>query len=468
MKKIKLLLLLLLPICAYSQKGITFSVETLSKPKNALNVVPLNEVYENLIILDADLKKYDIKKSDIELPFNIIAKSQAPDKLVSFGYHSFFNGMYQAYADHRPFVLSPDMIWLLISQGFARHINADSEQFRDHFVDFDEKISLVVSDNVSLDSSSDEWEKIFPQFTRQIAEHAGNELIELLTADFSTTTPVERVASGITIMEAMKPYFEYVYIYIVCGIPEITLQGTSEDWQKIVDRTAKLAEYKLGWWTDELKPLLEEFVKASKGQIDKEFWQNMFKYHTKEVYGAPKVIDGWIVKFFPYDKHGKRNNLKELTDASTLPEEIVKVDLKYIEKYDGEEVAIPLELWAGFIGLDQDKKSYTLTPQIGWMIRKKDVNDIGLKVSVKSHNDEYGIHIRVKELPEAIFSLEEIKSLTVDFVDKIIIPDRLAKIKIESLTLNGKIDDSEKERIKKMFPNTIININNESLKRFVL
>lgn len=44
--------------------------------------------------------------------------------------------MYQAYADHRPFVLSPDMIWLLISQGFARHINANQESMRNELVDF--------------------------------------------------------------------------------------------------------------------------------------------------------------------------------------------------------------------------------------------------------------------------------------------------------------------------------------------
>ena len=29
-------------------------------------------------------------------------------------------------------------------------------------------------------------------------------------------------------------------------------------------------------------------------------------------YGAPNMIDGWIVKFFPYDKKGQRNNLKQL------------------------------------------------------------------------------------------------------------------------------------------------------------
>lgn len=32
-------------------------------------------------------------------------------------------------------------------------------------------------------------------------------------------------------MEAVKPYFEFIIIRIVCGIPEITLEGTPEDWE---------------------------------------------------------------------------------------------------------------------------------------------------------------------------------------------------------------------------------------------
>ncbi len=59
--------------------------------------------------------------------------------------------MYQAYADHRPFVLSPDMIWLLISQGFARHINANQESMRNDLVDFSGKLSLIVRADKKLE-----------------------------------------------------------------------------------------------------------------------------------------------------------------------------------------------------------------------------------------------------------------------------------------------------------------------------
>ena len=454
-----LITLLGITINVFGQQEVKFKVEELSKPEKLLIKRDYNDLYKWLILSDVNMYPFEVEKGSIDFPFNIIAKSEAPDSLVIFGYHSFFKGMYQAYADHRPFVISPDIIWLLISQGFARHVSANSELLRKYFVDFDGKLSLIVrNDSLQLDSPASSWEKIFPEFTKQISEHTGTDLINVLTSDYSTTTPVEKIASEITIMEAMEPYFEFIVIRIVCGIPEITLKGKTEDWQKIYDKTKKLGKYDLKWWTDELEPILNEFIKTSKGEIDKKFWMNMFKYHSQEKYGAPKIIDGWIVKFFPYDKDGKRNNLKQLEGGGNLPEEIVKVGLKYIESFGDSTHTTPLELWAGFIGLEQNSKDFTLTPKIGWMIRKKDIDNTGLKYQFKKQADS-GISIKVKEIPNAIYELKEIYQLEISFIDSIIIPDKMKEIKIEKLKLSGKIDKSEIERISKMFPDTELIIN---------
>lgn len=195
---------------------------------------------------------------------------------------------------------------MLISQGFAQHINANQETMRHYFADFSGKLSLIVSADKKPDDPALAWEGIFSKFTGQIQKYAGNNLTELLTCNFSTTTPVEKIASEITIMETVKPYLEFIIIRVVCGIPEITLEGTPEDWEKVLDKAQKLKGYELEWWISELEPLLNEFVKASKGEVNKEFWRNMFKCHSQEKYGAPDIIDGWIVKFFPYDKEGKK------------------------------------------------------------------------------------------------------------------------------------------------------------------
>ena len=471
----------ILSVTAYSQTGITFTIEELSKPEKLLSMKSDREIYEDLILLEISANQNSVRrdkfpfgiiaKSDLsenlvsfqnsvkmdEFPFGIIAKNDLSDKLVSFGYHSFFNGVYQAYSDHRPIVLSPDMIWLLISQGFARHVSANSEGLRHHFVDFSEKITLmVVTEEITLDDPQSPWEKIFPELTQQIAEHTGKEIIDLLSADFSTTTPVEKVASEITILEALKSYFEYIVLYVVCGIPEVTLKGTTDDWQKILDRTRQLGKYDLTWWTDELEPILEEFVKASKGQIDREFWKDIFINRTVNPSCGPTVtvIDGWFVKFFPYNNKGSRNNLKSISNSNDLPEEIVKVDLQYYDDETG--ITTPLELWAGFIGLDQNEMNYALTPKIGWMIRRKDVEQAGLQHKYEYELERTGqLRIRVKEIPEAIYALKEIKSLSIQFIDSIVIPDRLAELKIDKFFLEGRVSRAEKERIRQLFPNTI-------------
>ena len=463
MKNILFGLLISCSVPIFAQNGITFKVEKLSKPEELLHLNSQDDIYKSLILSYMNIEPYEIKKKHIEIPYHIIAKSQSPDSLVSFGPNSFFNGMYHAYADHRPFVLSPDMIWLLISQGFARHINANQESMRNNLVDFSGKLSLIVRADKKLEDPTFSWEEIFPQFTKQISEHVGNHLTELLTCNFSTTTSLEKVASEITIMEAVKPYFEFIIIRIVCGIPEITLEGTPEDWEKVLQKARSLKEYKLEWWISELEPLLEEFVKASKGQVDKSFWRNMFKYHSQKQYGAPNIIDGWIVKIFPYDKKGRRNNLKQLEGRNCLPDEIVKVDVKYQEVYPDAVKETPLEFWAGFIGLEQNSKNFALRPQIGWMVRKKDVDNDGLKnkLSADAQNNGWGsgINIRVKEFPTVLLELKEIKRLDIQFIDKIDIPDEISKIKIESLTLYGKITKEGIERIKKLLPDTDIKIN---------
>ncbi|TKG92949.1 DUF4419 domain-containing protein [Puteibacter caeruleilacunae] len=451
----------------FAQHEVKFEVEKLSKPQGLIVTKDYNDLYKELILSDAKIRPSRFEEVKDTFPFNIIAKSETPDRLIGYGYHSFFDGMYKAYASHRPFVISPDMIWLLISQGFAQHVNANSASLRDKFVNFDGKLTLMVkakSDMLNGATVSKDWEAVFAQFTTQMSEHLGTDLINTLSSDFSTTTSIEKAVSEITIMEAMKPFFEFVVFRVACGIPEITLKGTTEDWLKVYNKARKLGKYDLKWWTKELEPILKEFIRTSKGHIDKKFWRNMFKIHTEKVYGSPKIIDGWIVKFFPYSKSGKRNNLSRLVKGDNLPKEIVKVDLKYIEDFNGSTKTIPLELWAGFIGLEQNKDDFSLTPKIGWMIRKKDVDYSDPKKQFKEYL-EFGTSIRVKEIPDAIFELEEIQSLNIEFIDRILIPEKLKSIKIERLCLSGKINRKEIERISKMFRNTELFINNKLIEK---
>ena len=60
----------------------------------------------------------------------MIARSFSDDEsFYTFsGKDVFFQTIVRAYAEHRSLVLSPDMVWVLISQGFARYVNAHPEE----------------------------------------------------------------------------------------------------------------------------------------------------------------------------------------------------------------------------------------------------------------------------------------------------------------------------------------------------
>lgn len=426
--------------------GITFTIEDIEKASSLLPEKPFKEIAK---IFSKKIEKHYL----------------AEQPLVSYDTHSFIQGMHQAYADHRPFVLSPDMIWLLICQGFAMHVNANAEKLRPMFVDFQGKKELIARNDTLILGQESPWEEIFPEFTKQIRAYVGNEIVNTLSADFSTTTLTEKIASEITILYSFKPYFEYIVMLYICGIPQVTLEGSPEDWEKIVEKAKHLRKYDLDWWIDELIPILNEFVKTSKGEINISFWQSMFKVHTLEVYGNPKMIDGWVLKLYPYDKDGYRLEMQmmNIEYIKELPSEIVKVDFKYqiFDDSEGETKLIaenPMEFLAGFVGLKQDHETLALRPEIGWLIAHKDISE----QKITANRFESLVFRNIEEIPDTLFELKEIYELTIYFVKTIRIPDKMKDIQIHHLLLVGQIDDKEKQRVVNLLKNvSYLDINDE-------
>lgn len=422
----------MLAVSVVASAQVTIKIEELSRPDALL---PVREV-------DKDV--------------NTLSVNVDADRLVlQYGNHPFFYGMYEAYASHRPFVLSPDMIWLLISQGFSHHINADPEKYRDRMVDFQDKISLVVESECPLDKA--QWDVLIPEFAQEVKENTKGTIAETMIADFSTTTQYEQIASEITLMETTKAYFEFVVVYISCGIPEVTLLGTTEDWQKVYDKAMQLRFFDLAWWIDELKPILKQFIKASEGNADTKFWRNMFKWHTQKEYGAPNIIDGWIVKFFPYDKYGKRFDLKTLTRDSSLPDEMAEADVRFVEIFeDGSSTETTIELYGGFVGLAQNPENYALTPKIGWKVMKKDNTS-----TIEEMKDlmEFGLELKVKEVPEVLKELGVIPSLTLRFKDGVYFPEWMKDVKINHLYVVGEISKEERKKLLEWYSSSTLRLN---------
>jgi len=375
--------------------------------------------------------------------------STLPDSLVFYQDHPFLTGLFNAYKDHRPVVLSPDMIWLLISQGFARHIDNNREALRHKLVNFEgRKVLTVMANDIKLGNANSNWEALFPQFNQQISLFTGKKFVKNLTADFSTTTPTTKIASEITLMDGMKSYFVYQVILIGCGIPRVTLEGTVEDWEKVLQKIKFIKQYDLNWWTTELEPIVKEIILAKKGKPNNQFWMNMIKVHTTKAYGTINTIDGWITKLFPYNKKGLKTNFKPISDIGGLASELVKVPFVLENKEDGK--TYNMEFWAGFVGLKQNKADFSLKPEIGWAISSPVENG-----ATMSKSDALSVY-NITDIPNEVYTAKNLRVLELSFKNQIKIPDQLAEISILTLKQHGKITEEEEKRIFKLFPKTQI------------
>lgn len=207
------------------------------------------------------------------------------------------------------------MVWLTITQGFAHYVLNNAEALRGRFVNFEGKKTLTVErPDFVKGSPHNNWPSVFPEFSDKIAEHIGVNVRDLIECSFSTTGPTERIASHITLMDAMQGYFEYV-LRGGCGIPWIELLGSLEDWQQLRAKAERLRQYVvspddkqdlLRVWLDALLPVLDHFVLAAEGRPDLCFWGSVCNLAGGSGgVGAP--VSGWVQVFYPYLRSGFGN-----------------------------------------------------------------------------------------------------------------------------------------------------------------
>jgi len=121
--------------------------------------------------------------------------------------HSVVQAVYLAFSQHRPLVLTPDVIWITLAQGFAQHLNTHAEALRSRMVVHKGKVTL---DAVALTlASSQDWAEVIQQWSTDIRSHIPAELYQLMLCDFSTTTPIIRTASQVVMLDAFQQYFDY-------------------------------------------------------------------------------------------------------------------------------------------------------------------------------------------------------------------------------------------------------------------
>lgn len=280
--------------------------------------------------------------------------------------HPVFEAAYLAFAEHLPLVLRPDDFWLMIAQGFARHVNMNSDTVRHKFVEHEDQITLKVQrDEFVLGNPKNDWLGVFGEFSEKIREHIGATHQHFMPR-FSTTTTTDQAAFEVTLMDAMSPFFRY-RVDTLCGIPSITLEGERKDWKKILDHTKALASLdpNFSWWTGQVIKNLELILECFKSQPDLRWWESFFKERNQS--GGPK-ISGWITEFVPYlDVPWNKTkpivpNQFDPIGFQNLPSGLSSAP--FLWNYHGQELR--MKFIAGHVGVTFDGR---VRPVTGWAIQ---------------------------------------------------------------------------------------------------
>lgn len=330
-------------------------------------------------------------------PFNTFPKSQITSsaKIASFspltmlGYSNYntpvLNGFYTAHANHYPIRIKPDDIWLLIIQTFSTHVNQNSEELRPMFVDFEGKKTIeILYDLVSIEQVDKKLAIDFSiKINEKLKEYLGKELIDNLTPDFTTTTYDSKIVCKLSIMSAFQKYFNYKMTLCGCGIPYLILEGTAEDYRKIIEKAKKLKKYNFDWYIDRIIPHIEKMAEAKEGKVDVDHFKSIIQVKEKtEEYYAPSArepdyvkydyLEGWFLQFFGYlkrrnsDKFYKfEGNSIKVKNFGDLANQMHIAPFTVKELLSGK--SYELQYKVGFIGCDQNENKEVF-PVMGWLI----------------------------------------------------------------------------------------------------
>ncbi|RIB08687.1 hypothetical protein C2G38_2210977 [Gigaspora rosea] len=290
-----------------------------------------NKIDPHISIKDQVVKQFFIHKVfAVSSQFDDIKKTVIEDPSCSNGFAA---AILHAYNYHKHLRLSPDDVWITISQGVSEHINRNSEKFRNRFVQHEGKKKLInVADIISGDTLEGNWPEAVNRLVTEADKHVEKiDIKNLLECNFSTTTSNSLMAS-------------------------LTLDGTLEDWMKLQEKVVHLRKLnlELDFWLDRLEPVIWNLVATYRGEVDEDYWGRIVNINKVFGSGGGIFVSGCEVK------------VQDIPDGIVgVPFDVDETELKFI---------------AGFIGANQEflegsDGESVVSPVIGWCITD-DIKDL--------------------------------------------------------------------------------------------
>lgn len=282
---------------------------------------------------------------------------------IACKHHALYGVMELAFSQHYGFVLSPNTVWFTIMQGFATHINQNAEKYRSKFVSHKGKEIIRLRRDGFVMGGVNDWNGCLPEFRQEILGTIKDKKIKDLVRPFSETTETAQLCFDLVLMDMVKQYFDF-RVCTLCGIPYVTLEGTRQDWQQIIDNIEAFREYDLGDWVDVMKPVLEKICDSVEGEPNVAFWKDMYKMHGGS---GGDTATGWSTVFtlyiYDYTKSlRRRTRLDKSISTGDFCTSLSVVD--FIWEY--YTVEYPMKLVGGLMG--GALTAGELRPEFGFMV----------------------------------------------------------------------------------------------------
>lgn len=296
--------------------------------------------------------KFRLMCSDYELMdrhFEAQECWESDTNIISNG--NFITAVLRAYNHHLNLQLMPDDIWFVVCLNFSKFVNEKTEELRELLVNHQGKMELVVIDN-HFDGQK-RWDDFFVQMQDKIKNNTKNNIVDTLQADFSTSKFFHKMLSSATIMSVFKEYFDYGRCVPACGIRNVLLGGTLNDWIRIREKLTKLKMYPgFESYVDGVTIIIDKFIESIKGNIDVNWWDKMINATRGSIgSGSTTYVDGWIINLF-YGVSGR-------VDAGDLHLDPITVKVKVSDHQDPNKSG-DVYVVGGFRGLNEKESIVSL------------------------------------------------------------------------------------------------------------
>ncbi len=279
--------------------------------------------------------------------------------------------LHGAFCGHRAISLRPDTMWYMIVHEVAIHAKKHSKRYGAILGNAAGEKTVLQISNFRLHDPNDtaRWNKtIGDLLSKYLLAAVGNDVRLLFMPNFSTTTPEDQIGMVVALADVASPHYN-ITIGSKCHIPEVRLEGTTEDWQLIVDRTKELSrifptlrDYLMG-----LSPILRAIVDSMTAhEPSMVFWRSIYKYDGSS---DNPWVSGWITAFLAHTQTAQGVIAREhfgLTEMgiSEFPSHISTVPFIWDR---GGSQSHRLVLLGGITGVDFDDNKY-LTPRLGFAV----------------------------------------------------------------------------------------------------